>query len=637
MNNTYVYRMSKTVFKLILILALFQINSLVAGERKNDFELKDAKNWKEEKLPLKKAEIILDKPLEEMTNEDFSNLSKNYGREIYIKKRSEFFLINLQPIVKKNELSSQDEIFLKNNFFAIEDRDFYNIQSYFLLAWAKLQAQKGISKSALLMLDRIPDKSLNKAIADKVYLLKGKLQFENGEYQKSITSLRKASKYIGKTTPEINHLIGCNLIKQEKFQSGISVLEETVKISNDTNLLIDAYNNIAIALFKTNQPEQAVANFQKAIQLKGNSQEKSYLEYLKIAQSYLDIGEFEKAESFVDKFRETNYFEVSSPDEIIILKDLSKHLDSIGETQKSLSILQLHGQLTDSLFLGNKTINELYQLELLAKQKEISDNAIKNLVEEDKLKEEALSATRWAMILLIVLLTIGLGAGFYILKVSKQRRIANQQLALGSLRSQMNPHFIFNALNSVNSFISENDQRSANKFLANFSRLMRLVMENSEFNFIPLQKELEILKIYLQLEHFRFKDQFEYSIEIDENIDEDEIQLPPMLIQPYIENAIWHGLRYKEQEGLLELKISEQNKNLIVTISDNSIGKKRSSEQKTANQKKNKSTALRNIKERIKIINDLHQLKIEVSIEDLNTDGTGTLVKLLIPQNLKNH
>lgn len=629
--------MSKTVFKLILILALFQINSLVAGERKNDFELKDAKNWKEEKLPLKKAEIILDKPLEEMTNEDFSNLSKNYGREIYIKKRSEFFLINLQPIVKKNELSSQDEIFLKNNFFAIEDRDLYNIQSYFLLAWAKLQAQKGISKSALLMLDRIPDKSLNKAIADKVYLLKGKLQFENGEYQKSITSLRKASKYIGKTTPEINHLIGCNLIKQEKFQSGISVLEETVKISNDTNLLIDAYNNIAIALFKTNQPEQAVANFQKAIQLKGNSQEKSYLEYLKIAQSYLDIGEFEKAESFVDKFRETNYFEVSSPDEIIILKDLSKHLDSIGETQKSLSILQLHGQLTDSLFLGNKTINELYQLELLAKQKEISDNAIKNLVEEDKLKEEALSATRWAMILLIVLLTIGLGAGFYILKVSKQRRIANQQLALRSLRSQMNPHFIFNALNSVNSFISENDQRSANKFLANFSRLMRLVMENSEFNFIPLQKELEILKIYLQLEHFRFKDQFEYSIEIDENIDEDEIQLPPMLIQPYIENAIWHGLRYKEQEGLLELKISEQNKNLIVTISDNGIGRKRSSELKTANQKKNKSTALRNIKERIKIINDLHQLKIEVSIEDLNTDGTGTLVKLLIPQNLKNH
>ncbi len=625
--------MSKTVFKLILIFALFQFSSLLAGERKNDFELKDAKNWKEEKLPLKKSKIILDKPLEEMTNEDFSNLSKNYGREIYIKKRSEFFLIKLQPIIKKNELSSQDEIFLKNNFFAIEDRDFYNIQSYFLLAWAKLQAQKGISKSALLMLDRIADKSLNKAIADKVYLLKGKLQFENSEYQKSITSLRKASKYIGKTTPEINHLIGCNLIKQEKFQSGISILEETVKISNDTNLLIDAYNNIAIALFKTNQPEQAVANFQKAIQLKGNAQEKSYLEYLKIAQSYIEIGEFDKAESFVDKFRETNYFEVSSPDEIIVLKDLSKHLDSIGETQKSLAILQLHGQLTDSLFQGNKTINELYQLELLAKQKEISDNAIKNLVEEDKLKEEALSATRWAMILLIVLLTIGLGAGFYILKVSKQRRIANQQLALGSLRSQMNPHFIFNALNSVNSFISENDQRSANKFLANFSRLMRLVMENSEFNFIPLQKELEILKIYLQLEHFRFKDQFEYSIEIDENIDEDEIQLPPMLIQPYIENAIWHGLRYKEQEGLLELKIAEQNKNLIVTISDNGIGRKRSAELKTGNQKKNKSTALRNIKERIKIINDLHQLKIEVTIEDLNIDGTGTLVKLVIPQN----
>jgi LytS/YehU family sensor histidine kinase len=272
---------------------------------------------------------------------------------------------------------------------------------------------------------------------------------------------------------------------------------------------------------------------------------------------------------------------------------------------------------------------------VLRKDKEISMNAINHLMEEDKLKEDALSNHRIMIGLLLFLLVIGTIGGVYILRVSKQRRIANQQLALRSLRSQMNPHFIFNALNSVNSFISENDERSANKFLSEFSRLMRSVMENSEHDFISLSKELEIIRIYMQLEHFRFKDKFNYTIEVDESIDEDALQLPPMLIQPYIENAIWHGLRYKNEIGNLSLSFKLNSDKLVITLIDDGIGRTKSAEIKTANQLKNKSTALKNINERINIFNELHKIKIEVIISDVESDGSGTKVILYIPQNTK--
>jgi len=157
-------------------------------------------------------------------------------------------------------------------------------------------------------------------------------------------------------------------------------------------------------------------------------------------------------------------------------------------------------------------------------------------------------------------------------------------------------------------------------------------MENSEDDFIPLYKELEIIKIYLELEHFRFKDKFKYEFVIDPALDDDACEIPPMLLQPYIENAIWHGLRYKENEGELLVKLESVSKSLLVTIQDNGIGREGSKKVKTKNQLKSKSTALRNIGERIEIFNDLHKIKIEVNITDLHENGSGTVVSLKIPQ-----
>ena len=193
----------------------------------------------------------------------------------------------------------------------------------------------------------------------------------------------------------------------------------------------------------------------------------------------------------------------------------------------------------------------------------------------------------------------------------------------------MNPHFIFNALNSVNNYIAKSDERNANRFLSDFSVLMRTVLENSEEDFIPLSKELELLELYVKLEHSRFPDKFDYEVKIAENIDINSFDIPPMLLQPYIENAIWHGLRYKKEKGFLKIKVIQLTSNLLqIEILDNGIGRKKSADLKTENQKKQKSKGMGNIKRRVAILNDMYKNKVDVSISNLQEDQTGTKVIL---------
>lgn len=229
--------------------------------------------------------------------------------------------------------------------------------------------------------------------------------------------------------------------------------------------------------------------------------------------------------------------------------------------------------------------------------------------------------------LLVIILIIGL-TSFFVYKNAQASKLANRLLALKSLRGQMNPHFIFNALNSVNQFISQEDERTANRFLSEFALLMRLVLENSQEDFIPLQKEQEILALYLKLEQYRFRDKFDYEIKTDENVNPESVQIPPMLIQPYIENAVWHGLRYKDEKGKLVLHFYRQNGDLVAEIMDDGVGRLRSAELKTENQKKHNSTGLKNIEERLLILNKVYHLDYRVRIEDRENNGTRVRVYL---------
>ncbi|HVG14552.1 MAG TPA: hypothetical protein VM935_06315, partial [Chitinophagaceae bacterium] len=141
-------------------------------------------------------------------------------------------------------------------------------------------------------------------------------------------------------------------------------------------------------------------------------------------------------------------------------------------------------------------------------------------------------------------------------------------------------------------------------------------------------KEHEMLSLYLKLEHYRFRDKFDYEIKIDADVNSEAIQIPPMLIQPYIENAVWHGLRYKKEKGNLLLHFYRQDGNLVAQITDNGIGRQRSAELKTENQKKHNSTGLKNIEERLAIINKVYHSDYRLHIEDREDNGTQVTVYL---------
>lgn len=287
--------------------------------------------------------------------------------------------------------------------------------------------------------------------------------------------------------------------------------------------------------------------------------------------------------------------------------------------------------LLGRLELANSLNQKQQRIGLLEKNKELSDITIELLQQEKDIQIQENKTKGIVIYFLIALMLIISVSSFFVFRSARQKRIANQLLALKSLRSQMNPHFIFNALNSVNNYIAKKDVLSANRYLSDFALLMRSVLENSKHDFISLSEEIKIIELYLKLEHERFKEKFEYKFQVDPSISTD-LQIPPMLVQPYIENAVWHGLRYKETKGFLEVELKEQDGGLVILIKDDGIGRKKSQEIKTDNQKKTNSTGIKNITNRIKIINEIHHTGIRINISDLQADSDcGTRVEINIP------
>jgi hypothetical protein len=214
----------------------------------------------------------------------------------------------------------------------------------------------------------------------------------------------------------------------------------------------------------------------------------------------------------------------------------------------------------------------------------------------------------------------------------------NEELKLELLRGQMNPHFLYNSLNSVNYFISINDKLSANRYITDFSRLMRSFLNNSAKEFVPFRNEAEVIENYLNLEHIRFSDKFDYQISIDENLETENFEILPSIIQPFIENAIWHGVRnLKDRKGDIRVNYRPGNAKdyIICEITDDGIGRRKSAEQKTEEQKKRRSKGIEMTFERLRLFISVHKHNYRIIINDLFPlqEETGTEVILEIPVN----
>ncbi|WP_162944953.1 tetratricopeptide repeat-containing sensor histidine kinase [Flavisolibacter nicotianae] len=211
------------------------------------------------------------------------------------------------------------------------------------------------------------------------------------------------------------------------------------------------------------------------------------------------------------------------------------------------------------------------------------------------------------------------------------------ELEMQALRAQMNPHFIFNSLNSINRFILQNNRQEASEYLTKFSRLTRLILQNSQSALIPLESELEALRLYLELEALRFDHHFVYTIKVDDDLDVSALSVPPLTIQPFVENAIWHGLMHKEERGHLEIAVFEKEDQLCFQITDDGIGRKKAAEFKSKSAATHKAMGMRITTDRIAMLQQNSLQKPFFIIHDLVLpDGSpgGTEVWLRIPATL---
>lgn len=248
----------------------------------------------------------------------------------------------------------------------------------------------------------------------------------------------------------------------------------------------------------------------------------------------------------------------------------------------------------------------------------------------------------WWFFLMIVTVLSFLGFVIYNFISENRKQKAKVQREINEYRQmaltkQMNPHFIFNSLNSIQHYILQNDKRLSNRFLTKFSSLIRLILENSQSSLITLDKELGSLNLYLELESLRFKEKLQYKIEISSEIDILGTSLPPMLIQPFVENAIWHGIMNKEDEeqGQLLIKFESEKERVICLISDNGVGRQKANAINGRLNKTHTSLGTEITKDRIELINNIFNKEYSIEYkdhEDENGHPKGTTVKIIFPK-----
>jgi LytS/YehU family sensor histidine kinase len=467
-------------------------------------------------------------------------------------------------------------------------------------------------------------------------------------YKESLPYLKANSILRNLATNYINIGISYNSINLPDSSKKYLELAQDVCIKNDDQALLSTvYHNLGRINYSTDQYEEALNFYEKA--LEANKRNRSINTkaniYHDMSLSLAEVGLFKQALQLVDS-ASLIYKQIENSQQVVDV-ELSKALilQKMGDHQKANEQLLSYIELKDSVFSKEKfkQISELEtKYKTAEKEAEIQkQNALlaENQLEINQQKNKALTYGMLFTGAAIVLLIISI----FLLRIRQKHQLIKSELEQHSkelegrlLRSQMNPHFIFNSLNSIQSYVTSNDQYNAEIYLSKFAKLMRSILENSRHAFVSLEQDLANLMIYMELEELRFEGKFTSKIEIDEQIDIENTFIPPMLIQPYIENAIIHGLVHTtDNEGILLVKFEMLNDEFVKCIvEDNGIGREKAMELKSRGMKPYKSLGMQVTKERMEVISEIKHMHFEEHIIDLKSASgeiRGTRVELIIP------
>lgn len=471
---------------------------------------------------------------------------------------------------------------------------------------------------------------------------------EIGNYDQAMDYNQKSSAINRKydlENREINALItrGKIAMIQNKYdeatQNWLDGLQLAKKL-NETDLKARLFNNLGTIHYRQSNWKKCLEYFEQAYQLQKKSGNETELAQPanNVGLTYLMLKNYSKAEQFL-----TEAYELGCKHHLISSQGIALHylIETYAysnQGEKARKAFLLFEEVLDEMYNHEKTA-KIDELETKY-QTEKKEQEIKALQQENELKNQTLLAQRRLILLIVVgvILLIIVGVSYYLWHNDHQKNIRNQLKIKNLLteqkllRSQMNPHFIYNSLNSIQSFISSDDSYNAEKYLARFAKLMRGILENSRADYITLDKEIEVLQLYMELEQLRFNNRFTFSFDIHEKLETDFIAIPPMLIQPFIENAILHGLKTKH-DGHIHVIFKEDNNCLVCVVDDNGIGRKASAETQTT--KKHQSLATTIVTERLETLTQKYGQPAFFTIEDkadsTNHEPLGTKVTLTLP------
>lgn len=423
--------------------------------------------------------------------------------------------------------------------------------------------------------------------------------------------------------------IGLVYMKQDKFDTAISFYNKSIDTAfkiGDKQVASYALSNRGAALEKSGHLDEAILSYQRSIPLADSLNDRRIK-----AQS---LGGLAEAYIFKKDYEEAEKYALAS-------LTLSKSLNIVQyqkEMYQLLSDLYTYQNKNDKAFASYKTYISLRD-SIMSEDKK--SEIVKMEMKFDQEKQQALADAEINRQKVVRNAVTG-GAGVILLAAFvsfifyKRRRDARQQqkeaefkaqvsdTEMKALRAQMNPHFIFNSLNSIGYYISKNNLRAADDYLVKFSRLMRTILENSEQKEVSLASDLKALEIYMELESMRLDNKFTYKIDVEEGIDQENTMVPPLILQPFVENSIWHGLSRKEGKGVITIRIKKEGDMMSCVVEDDGIGM----QQPAAAAAEKKSLGMKITRSRIDILNKTKGTHASVKVEGLTQ---GTRAEIILP------
>jgi tetratricopeptide (TPR) repeat protein len=410
---------------------------------------------------------------------------------------------------------------------------------------------------------------------------------------------------------------------------------------NDKESIAVSYNNIGTNHLVQKQYGPALEAFNISLKYAeeiGSKQDIAEAN-IGIAQLFTEQNKFQEAIDHLERALVNSVSTGDKAQQLLIYKKAAIAFGGMKDFKNKSYYLSRYNELNDSIYNKEKAIlisGNFAKFEARDKEK---DNII--LTKQNRIQALEISRKNYLLVGFVILALIIVFAAWLVLRQNKIR--AEQvaiQLEQKLLRSQMNPHFIFNSLTTIESFIYENQPKEAGRYLSDFARLMRLILENSASEYISLEKEIKTLEYYLSLQKLRLENNLNYILEVDlnggqagENLIPEDVMVPPMLTQPFIENAIEHGIRGSKDPGTIQIRFSASETDLIVEVSDNGIGINKAMQNKEKNSK-HRSMAMQITKERLSVLNRSKKHKLTFKVEDIS-DGTanttGTKVTFSIP------